>query len=160
MPTLKIDDREYGLGDDVVLLPDDPNGYGPRAMTLDETARLILVLEGLGYEAMRSPRVHRVYVIENGGRRVVTLDGVPLDVYYYGRPAEPAPAENPIDGPNPADEAPVELVPLEDAPTDPVVVPALVEPEIPAAAPIEPGAPGFVGSPPVEELAPKKPEEA
>jgi hypothetical protein len=159
MPTLKIDDREYGLGDDVVLLPDDPNGYGPRAMTLDETAKLILVLEGLGYEAMRLPRVHRVYVIENGGRRVVTLDGVPLDVYYYGRPAEPAPAENPIDEPNPADEAPVELVPLEecglglgDAPTDPVGVPALVEPEVPAAEPIEPA--------PVEVPAPEKPEGA
>jgi hypothetical protein len=152
---MKFDGKEYGLGSDVAALPDDPKGHGPRAATPEETASLIELLTAAGYAPVRSDRVHRVYVIEDGGRRVMTFCGRPLDVFDYGRPEEQAPAENPIDEPNPADEAPVELVPLEDAPTDPVGVPALVEPEIPAESPGEPKIPV-----PVEEPAPEKPEGA
>jgi hypothetical protein len=134
---MKFDGKEYGLGSDVAALPDDPKGFGPRAAKPEEAATLVDLLTASGYTPVRSDRVHRVYVIEDGSRRVLTFGGSPLDVFDYGSPAEPTPAENPIDEPNPADEAPVELVPLEDAPTDPVGVPALVEepaPEKPEGA--------------------------
>jgi len=175
MPQLKIDEREYGLGADVESLPEDPQGLGPRAATEVEAAKLLARLGAFGFESVRSPNVHRVYVLEGGGRRVLTIAGVPLDVFSRGRnvvpepvirgwdfglpPVAPEPApENPIDEPNPADESPVELVPLEDAPTDPVGVPALIEPEIPADAAIAENP--IEIEVPVEEPAPEKPEGA
>jgi hypothetical protein len=142
-----IDDWEYGLGDDVEALPEDPRGYGPREIGGPERDKLKAILSAFGFEWVTPRTILDVNVIENGGRRRVTFGGKPvrvvaLDVVLQGMPAhEPAEeatpeALQPLAGDGEA--IPLELIPEDETPTG--EIPALGQPAAPVDEP-QPGPP-------------------
>ena len=94
MPLIDVLDRTYGIGPDIEALALDPKGFGVREAQPEEAGALVRRLEELGFKAISSNEVHQVYVIEDGFRRYLQINGRPVRVFAAGNPV-PEPSEPP-----------------------------------------------------------------